>query len=58
VFGQVEFKVLSLNDIIEEQKKSVDYVKEMLQLKVRSSLPELLTTLVSPRDSGTRHVRA
>ncbi|GAA5919530.1 hypothetical protein JCM6882_004763 [Rhodosporidiobolus microsporus] len=37
VYGQVDYSVLSLRDIEEEQKKAIAYVQEMLQLKPESA---------------------
>ena len=38
LYGQVEYRVLSLNQLEMEQKVAVDYVQDMLKLKVKSTL--------------------
>lgn len=35
--GEVEFKVFSINKLREDQQTAIDYVKDMLSLKVSSS---------------------
>lgn len=44
MYGQVEYKVLSLKQLEEEQRRAVEYVEDMLKLKVRCSCDSLART--------------
>lgn len=38
LYGQVEYRVLSLEQLEEEQRRNIAYVEDMLKLKVSSAI--------------------